>query len=169
MRDHNARRLELLDAAIALGWEEAGRRGLQEELTPSFQRATMHLAALRKQTSEFRDPTIWLLLSIIASGIVHMIAFILLDQDLVNHDRAEVGIEYELALIYGRLGHQLAFPDPNRVKRPHNYAGRVVAAIFSFGIYFLWWFYNMMNDGNRHFYTNWAQEDALAGAVQALQ
>jgi hypothetical protein len=169
MRDHNARRLELLDAAIALGWEEAGRRGIQDELTPSFQRASMHLAALRQQTTEFREPTIWLLLSIIASGIVHMIAFILLDQDLVNHDRAEVGIEYELALIYGRLGYQLAFPDPNRVKRHHNYAGRVVAAIFSFGIYFLWWFYNMMIDGNHHFYTNWAQEDALAGAVQALQ
>jgi hypothetical protein len=158
-----------LDAAIALGWEEAGRRGIQEELTPSFQRASMHLSALRKQTTEFRDPIIWLLLSIIASGIVHMIAFILLDQDLVNHDRAEVGIEYELALIYGRLGHQLAFPDPNRVKGYHNYAGRVVAAVFSFGIYFLWWFYNMMNEGNEHFYTNWAQEDALVGAVQALQ
>src|SRR5262252_2747085 len=35
MRDHNARRLEMLDAALAFSWEEAGRRGMQEELTPS--------------------------------------------------------------------------------------------------------------------------------------
>jgi hypothetical protein len=169
MRDHNARRLDLLDAAMAFGWDEAERRGIQEELTPSFQRASLHLAVLRKQTTEFREPTIWLLLSIIASGIIHAIAFILLDQDLVAHDQAEVGVEYELAVIYGRLGHQLAFPDPQRVKRPHNYVGRVVATVFSFGFYFLWWYYNMMQEGNEHFYKNWTQEDALAGAVQALQ
>ena len=27
MRDHNARRVELLDASLALAWDEAGRRG----------------------------------------------------------------------------------------------------------------------------------------------
>lgn len=168
MRDHNARRLELLDAAMTFGWEEAGRRGLQDELTPSFQRASAHIGALRNLTTQFRDPVIWLLLSIVAGGLVHLIAFIFLDQDLVNHDRAEVGVEYELAVIYGRLGQQLAFPQPDRVKRPHNYVGRVVATVFSFGIYFLWWFYDMMEDANRHFQLNWAQEDALAAAVQSL-
>jgi hypothetical protein len=168
MRDHNARRLDLLDAAVTLGWDEAGRQGLQEELTPSFQRASAHLAVLRKMTSDFRDPTIWVVLSLIGGGIVHIIAFVFLDQDLVNHDRAEVGVEYELALIYGRLGHPLPSPDPNRVKGQHNYVGRIIASIVSFGIYPLWWYYNMMEEPNRHFYTNWAQEDALAAAVQAM-
>ena len=37
MRDHNARRVEILDAALTFAWEEADRRGRQEELTPSFQ------------------------------------------------------------------------------------------------------------------------------------
>ena len=168
MRDHNARRLELLDAALNLGWDEAGRRGLQGELTPSFQRAAAHLAVLRRMTSDFREPVIWLVLSIIASGIVHIIAFIFLDQDLVKHDRAEVGIEYELALIYGRFGYPQPFPDTNRVKGPHNYVGRVVATIFSFGIYSFWWWYDMMIEPNYHFYINWSQEDALAAAVQAM-
>jgi hypothetical protein len=169
MRDHNARRLELLDAALAFGWEQAGRRGLQEELTPSFQRASAHLDVLRKMTREFREPVIWMLLSIVAGGVVHIVAFVLLDQDLINHDRAEVGVEYELALIYGRLGQQLAYPDTARVKGRHNYAGRIVAAFFSLGIYFLWWYHDMMEEPNRHFYVNWSQEDALAAAVQALQ
>jgi hypothetical protein len=169
MRDHNARRLELLDAAITLGWEEAGRRGLQAELTPSFQRASAHLAVLRRMTGDFRDPLIWVLLSIVASAIVHVIAFIFLDQDLVNHDRAEVGVEYEVALIYGRLGHPLAYPDTNRVKGQHNYAARVVVLIVTFGIYGFWWWYDMMEEPNRHFYINWAEEDELATAVQALR
>ena len=34
MRDHNARRLELLDAATTVAWEQAGRQGLQQELAP---------------------------------------------------------------------------------------------------------------------------------------
>jgi hypothetical protein len=168
MRDHNLRRIELLDAAITLGWDEAGRQGLQPELTPSFQRASMHLASMRNLATQFRDPVIWLLLSVVAGGIVHVIAFILLDQDLVSHDQAEVGIEYELALIYGRLGRELSFPVAERVKGQHNYAGRVVATVFSLGIYLLWWFRDIMEEGNRHFYTNWSQEDALAAAVQTL-
>jgi hypothetical protein len=169
MRDHNLRRLELLDAALSFGWDQAERRGLARELTPSFQRAGAHLAVLRSMTDEFRDPAIWTLLSIVGGGIVHAIAFVFLDQDLVKHDQAEVGIEYELAQIYGRLGHPLPYPDTSRVKGQQNYVGRIVAAVFSFGIYFLWWFYDMMAEPNRHFYTNWAQEDALAGAVQAMQ
>jgi len=168
MRDHNARRLELLDAAVNFGWEEAGRRGLQGELAPSFQRAGAHLAVLRKMTTDFREPLVWMLLSFIAGGIVHIVGFILLDQDLVNHERAEVGIEYELAVIFGRLGQDLPFPDPGRVKGRHNYVGRVVVTIVTFGIYFLWWYYNIMVEPNRHFYRNWAQEDSLAAAVQGL-
>jgi hypothetical protein len=169
LRDHNVRRLELFDAALAFGWEEAGRRGLQEELTPSFQRAAGHMAVLRQMTSDFRDPTIWLVLSIVARGIVDIVLFVLLDQDLVKHDRAEVGVEFELSLVYARLGHQLAAPDQGRVKGNDNYVGRIVATIASFGIYSFWWFYNQMEEPSKHFRTNWAQEDSLAMAVQALR
>jgi hypothetical protein len=169
IRDHNARVVELFDASLTFAWEEAGRRGLQEELTPSFQRAGAHMDVLRRMTGDFRDPVVWTVLSIIAGGIVHMIAFVLLDQDLVKHDRAEVGVEYELSLIFGRFGQAVPAPDQDRVKGENNYVGRIVAAVFSFGIYFFWWYYNQMDDPNRHFEANWLQEGALVAAVQALQ
>ena len=127
------------------------------------------MAVLRQMTSDFRDPTIWLVLSIVARGIVDIVLFVLLDQDLVKHDRAEVGVEYELSLIYGRLGHQLPTPDQGRVKGNNNYVGRIVATIASFGIYSFWWFYNQMDEPNRHFKTNWAQEGSLAVAVNTLR
>ena len=119
-------------------------------------------------TSDFREPVIWLLLAVVASGIAQIVAFVLLDQDLVKHDQAEAGAEHELSVIYSQLGQQLASPDPNRVKRPDNYAGRIVAAIFSLGIYMFWWYYNQMEEPNRHFAGNWAQEDELVKAVDAL-
>ena len=122
-------------------------------------------------TGDFREPVVWLLLSIVASGIVHVIAFILLDQDLVSHDQAEVGVEYQVgAHLRAARPPFLPYPDTGRVKGRRNYPrAEIVAAIFSFGLYLLWWFHDMMVEPNFHFYTNWVQEDTLAVAVQAMQ
>lgn len=169
MRDHNARRVELFDAALAFAWEEAGARGVQEELTPSFQRASVHMDVLRRMIGDFREPAIWLVLAIIARGIIEIVAFVLLDQDLVKHDRSEIGVEYELSFIFGRLGQTVPAPDQGRVKGQDNYVGRIVAAIFSFGIYLFWWYYNQMNVPNEHFRTNWVQEDALVAAANGIR
>jgi hypothetical protein len=169
IRDHNARRVDLFDAALGFAWEEAGRRGLQQELTPSFQRASAHMDALRRMTTEFRDPVILVVLSIIAKGVVDLVAFVLLDGDLVRHDRSEIGVEYELSLIYGRFGQVVPAPDQTRVKAEDNYVGRIVASVFTLGIYLFWWYYNQMNTPNQHFLGNWPQEDALVAAVGALR
>ncbi len=169
MREHNIRRIELLDAALAFSWEQAGLRGLQQELTPAFQRADSHMMVLRRMTTDFRDPTIWLILAIVARGISEIVLFVLLDQDLVKHDQAEVGVEYELGLILGRMGQALPAPDQSRVKGQNNYVGRILATIFSLGIYMFWWYYDQMTEPNRHFQTNWTQEDNLVRAVQALR
>jgi hypothetical protein len=167
MRDHNARRLELLDAATAVAWEQAGRQGLQQELAPSFERAAGHLAVLRQMTGDFRDPVIWMLLAIVA-GIVQIVGFVLLDQDLVKHGQAEAGAGHELSVIYGRLGQHLPAPDRGQVKRPDNYVGRILAVVFTFGLYMFWWLYNQMQEPNKHFASNWAQEDDLVNAVDAI-
>jgi len=165
-RDHNARRLEQLDAANALAWDRANAQGLADELRPSFERTAAHLDVLRRQTTEFRDPTIWLVIAIFASTIVEIILGVLLDQDLVTHDHAEGGAESELAYAYGRLGTPIATPDPAQLHRPYEYVGRVIATLLTCGIYWLWWMYNLMVDGNAHFAKDWAWEDSLAQAVQ---
>jgi hypothetical protein len=168
MRDHNARRLEFLDAATTVAWEQAGRQGLQQKMTPSFERTASHLAVLRRMTGDFREPVIWLLLAIVARGIVEIVGFVLLDQDLVKHGQAEAGAGHELSVIYGRLGQQVPSLDHGQVKRPDNYVGRVLAVIFTLGIYMFWWFYNQMDEPNKHFTSNWAQEDELVTAVEAI-
>jgi hypothetical protein len=168
MRDHNARRLELLDAATTAAWEEAGQLGLQQELAPSFQRAAGHLAVLRQMTQDFREPVIWLLLAIIFRAITEIVAFVLLDQDLIKHEQAEAGADGELSVIYTRLGQPLPSPDQSQVKGPDNYTGRILATIFTLGIYLFWWFYNQMDEPNKHFASNWVQEDQLVSAVDAL-
>jgi hypothetical protein len=167
-RDHNARRIELLDAATTLAWEQALAKGLGDELRPAFERIAPHMAVLRNQTMQFRDPVVWMIISLLTGGIGHLIIYILLDGDLITHDHAEGAIESELSTIYTRLGAPVASPNPARLKAPHNYVGRIIATILTCGIYGLWWQYDLMTEGNRHFQENWAWEDGLAASVQQL-
>jgi len=167
MRDHNRRRLEMLEGATELAWQRASERGIAEELRPNFERVSGHLGVLRSMTRDFRDPAVWLVIAIL-SGIGIIVAFVFLDQDLVKHDQNEGAIEAELSYIYGRLGQSVPVPDAGRVKGQHNYAGRIVATIASCGIYTYWWYYDLMDDVNIHFGHNWPWEDALAGAVYQL-
>lgn len=167
-RDHNRRRLELLDATTALAWERASTQGVADELRPNFSRIAAQLEVLRRLTTEFRDPVIWLVIALVASGIAQIIGFIFIDGDLVKHDAAEVAIESDLAVIFSRLGMSVPGADPSRVKQPHNYVGRIFATLGSCGVYHFWWLHDMMVEGNRHLETNWAWEDALAGSVAAI-
>lgn len=166
-RDHNLRRLELLEAANTVAWERANAQGLADELRPNFERVVGHLDGLRRLTHEFRDPVVWLVLAIIASGIVQLIVWVLLDRDLVKHDYDEGGAENELAYIYGRLGLSVDAPNPDRLHHPHNHVARILVSFVTCGIYTLWWMYDVMEDGNRHFTDNWAWEDSLARALQS--
>jgi hypothetical protein len=195
MRDHNARRLDLLDAANAWAWEVAGRRGLQDELRPHFERTAGDLDSLRLLGTKLKNPLIWLVIFIAAFwftsarvqplaplisytfggiGIVWgmLVVFLVycgLDGDLIKHDLAEGGVEAELATIYTWLGEPLSQPDPARIRGKHNYVARIIVSIVTVGIYELWWTYNIMNEPNRHFEINWAWEDSLVHAAQALQ
>jgi hypothetical protein len=167
-RDHNARRMELLDAATAFAWEQAQARGMADELRPRFEAIGPHMATLRSYTNEFRDPTIWTVLSVFFLQVVEIIAFILLDGDLIRHDHAEGAIEHELSQIYTRLGAPVMAPDPGRLKGPHNYVGRVIATLFTCGLYAFWWEYDIMTEGNLHFQTCWQWEDSVAQSIQQL-
>jgi len=168
MRDHTKRRLELLDGATAFAWEQATRQGKTEELRPTFERIQAHLSVLRSMTADFRDPVIWLVIALISSGIGYWIGYILIDGDLIKHDRATGAIEAELREVYASLGAALPTPDPARVKDAHNYVGRIVATLLTCGLYQFWWTYNMMVEGNEVFEADWPWEDALADAVQRL-
>src|SRR5436305_11281596 len=93
-RDHNRRRLELLDAATAAAWDRAQGNGRGDELRPRFESMGVHLGVLRQMTTDFRDPVIWTIIRLLGT-IVDIILFILLDGDLVKHDAAERAAEAE--------------------------------------------------------------------------
>ncbi len=169
MREHNRRRLELLDAGIAFAWEQAQRRpAVADELRPTFEAMAANLGVLRQMTTEFRDPAVWAVLGWVGGGITSVVAFILLDGDLVRHQAAEQAVEADLARVYTRLGHDVPAVDHYGVKGKHNYGGRIAATIFSLGLYLFWWYSDVMAEPNRHFAEDWQWEDRLGAAVYAL-
>jgi hypothetical protein len=168
MKEHNIRRLQLLEATNELAWQRAVATGRSEELTPAFQRVAAHLDVLRRMTTDFRDPGLWLVIVLLSSGIGLIVLYVLLDQDLVKHAHAEAGAEAELAAIARALGAPLPPTLPSPVLRgQHNYAGRVVAVLGTCGIYAYWWLFNLMDDGNRHFERDWSWEDAVVPVLAA--
>ena len=61
----------MLDAASVFAWQQAEASGVGDELQPNFNRISAELNVLRQQATEFRDPVVWTILSIIGYGIVH--------------------------------------------------------------------------------------------------
>jgi hypothetical protein len=165
MKEHNIRRLQLLEAANERAWQRANDTGWATELTPAFQRVSAHLDVLRRMTTDFRDPALWLVIILLSSGIGMIVLHVLLDQDLVKHGAAEAAAEDELAAIARSLGASVpALPRPES-KGQHNYAGRIVALFATCGLYGYWWLYDLMVEGNRHFERDGAWEDAFLPAI----
>lgn len=160
-RDHNRRRAELLFAAQDLAWQRAVEQGKSETLAPAFDRVRADVQSLRATNADFRDPTLWLLFSIVGGGLVWLAGAILLDQDLVRHERQERGAESGLTAVFSELGVVLPAPVP-AAKQPHNYVGRVLAVVFTLGLYSLWWVADVMREGNANFQQDYAWEDAIA-------
>ena len=96
MRDHNRRRLDLLESATEIAWQRASEQGVAEELRPNFERIAANVAVIRGLTTEFRDPGIWVIIAILTS-IAYFVGFVFLDGDLIKHDQAEGGIQAELS------------------------------------------------------------------------
>jgi hypothetical protein len=88
--------------------------------------------------------------------------------DLVRHEAAEAAAEQELAAILGALGVSVAIAPVASTKQRHSYGGRIVALVFTCGIYGIWWLYNLMIEGNEHQQRNWASDDALWAAAGTL-
>lgn len=166
-RDHNRRRLDLLTAMNDDAWARAYAVGATDELRPRFEENANALASLRNLTMEFRDPGLWVLITVLATTIAEIVAYIFIDMDLERHDQAEVTLETNLATIYARVGIAIPTADPARIKGRQDYTGRIIASIFTCGIYVLWWTYDMQVEGNTHVAQNAAWEDAVVTALPA--
>ena len=71
----------MLDAANDFAWQQAVDRGIAEELRPYFERISINLSVLRQMTTDFRDPTVWLVIvigvAVVGSGYLGFIPWMI--------------------------------------------------------------------------------------------
>ena len=163
-RDHDRRRAELLSAAHDLAWQRAIEQGRADALRPRFEAVRADVESLEAMTGDSRDPILWTLASVIGNGLVWIAAALLLDQDLVRHESRERAAEAGLTSLFAELGTTLPSPVP-AAKQPHNYVGRLLAVLFTFGMYSLWWVADLMREGNANYQLGYAWEDAVGRSV----
>lgn len=163
-REHNRRRIAILDAAMEESWQRASASGRTDELQPAFQQIRADVEQLRRLDGDLRDPTLWLLFSILGGGLVWTAGAILLDHDLQRHERYERAAEDGLTRVFTALGVSLPAAVPAS-KGAHNYVGRIIATVFTLGLYSLWWVADLMREGNANYRDDNEWEDALAAAL----
>jgi hypothetical protein len=165
-RDHNRRRAALLAAAHDLAAERAAEQGNTEAVRGELDNVDAAVQQLRALDNDFRDPFLWLLACIIGNGLAWLAGAVLLDQDLIRHERHERDAVAALTPVFAELGITLP-ASADAGKQPHNYIGRVIAAICTFGLYALWWVADVMREGNANFAQDHAWEDELAKRAAA--
>src|SRR5438477_8768759 len=86
MRDHNRRRLDLLESATELAWQRASEQGVAEELRPNFERIAPHLGVQSGRATGRGDAGIWVIIAVLKS-IAYFVGFVFLYGDLIRHDQ----------------------------------------------------------------------------------
>ena len=163
-RDHNRRRVALLLAAEELARQRAVEQDRAEQLRPALEQVRADVQSLRDLDTDARDPMIWLLASFFGSGLVWLVEALVLDQDLIRHERHERAAEAGLTSVFAELG--VALPAPvAAAKEPHSYVARIVAVVATLGLYSFWWAADLVREGNANLVEDRAWEDALAAAV----
>ena len=165
-QEHNRRRAALLAAAQDLAAERAAEQGKTETLRSELDRVEADVQQLRAMDNDYRDPVLWLVACVFVNGLAWLAGAILLDQDLIRHERHERAAADTLTRVFAELDVTLPAPIP-AAKQPHNYVGRIVAVVCSFGLYSLWWVADVMREGNANFQQDDGWEDALAAATAA--
>ena len=159
-RDHNRRKIALLYAACDFAAQQAEEQGKGDVIRPQLDRVQQDVWQLREMDSDWRDPLLWTVASIIANAIVWSAGAVLLDQDLLRHERYERDAEEFLRRAYAELGMALPAPHPPW-KGPHDYVVRIIVTLLTVGFYGLWWLADLMGEGNDSFRVDYVWEDAI--------
>ena len=116
-RKHNRRRVALLAAAHDLAAERAVEQDNTEAVRGELDRVDGDVQQLRALDNDFRDPMLWLLACLIGNGLAWLAGAVLLDQDLIRHERHERDTVAALTRVFAELGIPCPRPPPRGSNR----------------------------------------------------
>jgi len=154
---HLARMSNVAYSSIALLKEKAaGREGL---VGAELQQLDVIQAQMYEQSRE-RNAVLWLVLSIFF-GIGILIGYYFIMDDIVRHDQLESQYFTVMSVAMQKLGisSQASQAMPNMPDR--DYVTHLLLSIVTCGIYYFFWEYQLVGDGNIHVEAQVQWEDFI--------
>jgi uncharacterized protein YneF (UPF0154 family) len=160
---HLARMSNVAASSIALLKEKAaGREG---QIGAELQQLDMIQAQMYEQSRE-RNAVLWLVLGIFF-GIGILIGYYFIMDDLVRHDQLESQYFTVMSQALQKLGitTQASQAMPNIPER--DFVTHLLLSIFTCGIYYFFWEYQLIGDGNIHVEAQVQWEDFIYQSLAA--
>lgn len=160
---HLARVANMAATSVALLTEKAAAEGKSELIGQELAGLDMVQREMFNQSRE-RGAVLWLVLAVF-TGIAMWIGFYFIMDDMSKHDQLEAQYFTLMSSALAKLGlsAQSSQAAPNIPER--SFAGYLLLSIVTCGIYYFYWMYVLIDDGNRHVEMQVQWEDFIYSAL----
>ena len=162
---HLARFANVAYSSTGLLREKARAAGREADIAPELQQLDMIQAQMNEQGKE-RGAVLWLVLGIL-TGIGILIGYYFIMDDMLRHDQLEA--QYftlmSQAMLKVGISQQASQAMPNIPER--NYVAYLLLSLVTCGIYYFYWEYALIGDGNIHVESQVQWEDYIYSSLAA--
>lgn len=163
---HFARVANMVNTSVALLNEKAAAAGKAGLIAQEMSQIEMVQREVYEQSRE-RGAVLWLVLAIFTGGIGTIIGYYLLMDDFARHDQLEAQFFTLTSSALAKLGLASQASQAVPVIPERNFVTFLLLSIVTCGIYGLYWFYVLIQDGNNQFESQVQWEDFIYTALAA--
>ncbi|MBN2168783.1 MAG: DUF4234 domain-containing protein [Actinobacteria bacterium] len=160
---HLARMYNVAGTAIALLREKAQAMGKLDVVSQELAQLDNVQRQMYEQSKE-RGAALWLVLGIL-TGIAMYIGYYFIMDDFKNHDIAEAQFFTLMSGALAKLGLSSQPSQAMRSMPERNFVTFLLLSIVTCGIYYFYWLYVLVLDGNNHFEAQVQWEDFIYTAL----
>lgn len=162
---HLARVANMVNTSVPLLKEKAAGGGKTEAIGQELAQLEMVQRQMYEQSRE-RGAVLWLILAIV-TGVAAFIGFYFIMDDLAKHDQLEAQYFTLMSQALAKLGlsSQASQAAPNMPDR--NFALYLVLSLVTCGIFYFYWLYVLVDDGNSHVEAQVQWEDFIYSSLAA--
>jgi uncharacterized membrane protein YidH (DUF202 family) len=160
---HLARIANMVNTSVALLKEKAAAGGKTELIGQELSQLEMVQRQMYEESRE-RGAVLWVVLAIV-TGIAAFIGYYFIMDDIAKHDQLEAQYFTLMSSALAKLGlsSQASQAAPNIPDR--SFALYLVLSLVTCGIFYFYWEYVLVDDGNRHVEAQVQWEDFIYSAL----
>lgn len=160
---HLARVANMVNTSVALLKEKAAAQGKTELIAQELAQLEMVQREMFDQSRE-RGAVLWLILGIV-TGIAVWIGFYFIMDDMTRHDQLEAQYFTLMSQAMAKMGlsSQASQAAPNMPER--SFALYLILSLVTCGIFYFYWLWALVDDGNKHVEMQVQWEDFIYSAL----